>query len=80
MKLTQQQITFLSTLVTDANQRDSLGCDGCSELMAQFAESKAVEVETSPLLEAVRIHLEQCRCCRYEYEVFLIAMEEINVV
>ena len=80
MKLSPQKLFFLMTLVNDANERDRLGCDECSELMAQFAESATSEREEDSILQAVRIHLEQCRCCRYEYEAFLIALGEIATV
>lgn len=80
MKITSQQLTFLVTIVNDANERDRLGCDECSELMAQFAESSSLEREGHSILQAVQIHLEQCRCCRYEYEAFLIALGEIATV
>jgi len=80
MKITSQQLTFLVTLVNDANERDRLGCDECSELMAEFAESATSEREEDSILQAVQIHLEQCRCCRYEYEVFLMALGEIATV
>lgn len=80
MKITSQQLTFLVTLMNDANERDRLGCDECSELMAQFAESATSEREQDSILQAVQIHLEQCRCCRYEYEVFLMALGEIATV
>ena len=78
MRLNEEQFAVLGSLVAKADERDKLGCDGCFELMAQFAETMMAGDELTPTLEAVQIHLEQCRCCRYEYEALLVALREIS--
>lgn len=78
MRLNEQQVTMLGSLVAEVDERDKLGCDGCFELMAQFAEAMMAGEELSPVLEAVQAHLQQCRCCRYEYEALLVALREIG--
>ncbi len=68
MRLNEEQFTLLGALIAQVDERDKLGCDGCFELMAQFADTMMAGVELNPTLAAVQAHLEQCRCCRYEYE------------
>lgn len=80
MKLSLPQVNFLSRLIAEVDSRDTLGCDGCSELMSQLADGMMSGVPLDPALEAVQIHLEQCRCCRYEYEVLLAALHELAAV
>jgi hypothetical protein len=80
MKLNEGQFAMLGSLVVEVNERDQLGCDGCSELIAQFADTMIAGDEIDPMLEAVREHLLQCRCCRYEYEALLVALREIAAV
>ncbi len=77
MKLTHQQISNLIKL-TVTTKNDSLGCDGCLELMDQFAQADLDGAEVPEALEAVRVHLEQCKCCNDEYEALIIALREIN--
>lgn len=77
MRLSEQQFAQLSSLVADFDESDTLGCDGCFELMAQFADAMQAQEPLTPLLEAVQAHLQQCRCCRYEYEALLVALREI---
>ena len=80
MRLNEQQFTVLASLIAAADERDKLGCDGCFELMAQFADTMMAGDELTPNLEAVQAHLQQCRCCRFEYEALLIALREIATV
>ncbi len=77
MKLTHQQVSNLIEL-TVTTKNDSLGCDGCLELMDQFAQADLDGAEMPEALEAVRVHLEQCKCCKDEYEALIIALREIN--
>ncbi len=78
MKLNDQQLAMLGSLVAQVDERDQLGCDGCFELMAQFADAMMAGDVLDPTLEAVQAHLSQCRCCRYEYEALLTALHEIS--
>ncbi len=80
MRLNEEQFDMLGALIAQADERDKLGCDGCFELMAQFAETMMAGEELEPTLQAVQVHLEQCRCCRYEYEALLVALHEITAV
>ncbi len=78
MRLNSEQFAVLGSLVAQVDERDKLGCDGCSELMAQFADTMLAGAELDPTLAAVQAHLKQCRCCRYEYEALLVALREIS--
>ena len=77
MQLTYQQITNLIEL-TFATKDDTLGCDGCLELMDQFAQAELDGDAIPEALEAVRTHLEQCKCCKDEYEALMIALREVQ--
>jgi hypothetical protein len=77
MQLSYQQITHLIELVV-TTRSDSLGCDGCLELMDQFAQAELDGVPIPRALECVRVHLEQCKCCKDEYEALMIALREVQ--
>lgn len=77
MQLSYQQITNLIEL-TVTTKNDSLGCDGCLELMDQFAQAELDGSMLPTALECVRTHLEQCKCCKDEYEALMIALREVQ--
>ncbi len=77
MQLSYPQITHLIRLTITAKE-DSLGCDGCSELMDQFAQAELDGTSIPQALESVRTHIEQCKCCRDEYEALMIALREVQ--
>lgn len=77
MQLSYQQVTNLIEL-TFTTKDDSLGCDGCLELMDQFAQAELDGTALPKALECVRIHLEQCKCCKDEYEALMIALREVQ--
>ena len=77
MKLDTLQMNDLLNLMVTA-KADSIGCDGCYDLMDQFAQA---ELDGSPFpesLNVVREHLEQCKCCRDEYSALLTALRAIS--
>lgn len=78
MKLDVKQLAHLIQLTTAARSEDILGCDGCFELMDQLAQAELEDREVPRALEMVRIHLEQCKCCRDEYDALLTALREIE--
>lgn len=53
---------------------DQLNCLGCSELLAEFAESEIRGLPLTEALSAARTHMEQCPCCAYEYLALLEAI------
>ena len=78
MKLDAKQLTDLIQLTSTARSEDLLGCDGCFELMDQLAQAELEGREVPQALELVQIHLEQCKCCRDEYDALLTALREIE--
>ena len=76
-KLSKDQIQRLVGLVSSA-QSDGLNCDDCLGRVAEFAEASLEERELSEGLQAIQRHLEQCVCCRDEYEALVEALKEID--
>jgi hypothetical protein len=77
MKLTHEQFSHLVEL-TISSRRDTLGCDGCYELMDEFAQAELDGVDVPETLQAVHAHLTQCKCCRDEYDALLTALRAIQ--
>ena len=78
MKLDAKQLTELIQLTATTRGEDLLGCNGCFELMDQLAQAELDGREIPQALELVQIHLEQCKCCRDEYDALLTALREIE--
>ena len=78
MQLNAIQLTQLMQLTSTARSEDTLGCNGCFELMDQFAQAELEDREMPQALEMVRVHLEQCKCCRDEYDALLTALRAIE--
>lgn len=77
MQLTAVQITRLVEMAI-ATKQDALGCDGCLELMDQFAQAELDGIDVPEALEVVRTHIEQCKCCKDEYQALMSALREIQ--
>ncbi len=50
---------------------DGLNCDGCLSCVPELAESQLGDQPRSEILGRVQNHLDNCRCCRNEYRIFL---------
>ncbi len=77
MIITYQQANILLKSIAIAVP-DQLTCDGCQELIAEFAEVELKGEKLSEAMRAVRSHLSQCVCCAYEYEAMLEALQAAN--
>ena len=66
-------LTSIATAVPDTQD-----CDGCFELIAEFAEAEVRGQELATSLRGVQFHLSQCQCCAYEYEALLEAIREAD--
>ncbi len=53
---------------------DQLDCEGCFELLCEFADREMQGEELSDSLKLVVTHLSQCPCCAYEYETLVEAI------
>ncbi len=78
MKLDAKRIAELIQLTATASSEDTIGCNGCFELMDQFAQAELEGRDVPEALEVVRVHLEQCKRCRDEYDALLTALREIE--
>lgn len=74
MSITYTQAARLLTSIRNV-VTDVLDCDGCYELIADFADAELYRNELLLSLTAVQIHLKQCPCCNYEYETLLEAIQ-----
>ena len=77
MKFKPEQVHKLIRLTIETRNDDTIGCDGCSELMEQFAQAELNGVEIPDSLEVVRAHIDQCRCCRAEYQALIDGLREL---
>lgn len=73
MTITYMQAVKMLTLVAEAVP-DPLDCDGCFELLSEFAERELRGEEPTESLKLVEVHLTQCSCCRYEYATLIEAI------
>lgn len=73
--LTYAQVKKLLTTVSETVP-DQMNCDGCFELIAEFAEAEIHGDVMSEALKAVKVHFSQCPCCAYEYATLLEALQE----
>jgi len=80
MKITKQHLEVLGSLIQDVDERNSLGCDGCFDLLSRFADVTIEGVDLDDTMQAVKIHLSECICCRYEYEALNAALAEIAIM
>ena len=76
-QLTHEQIQTLVGLITTTKQ-DPLSCDDCFGQIGEFAEKALEGVELSEGMKAIQRHLEQCPCCKGQYEALLDALHEIK--
>ena len=77
MKLNAQQIADLIDLTAGTTQ-DAIGCDGCYELLDQFAQAELDGIPIPESLKVVHDHLVQCKCCRDEYSALLTGLRELE--
>ena len=77
MALNKNQIKSLLDTVA-SSQPDELDCDGCFELIAEFAETRLAGQPLSEAMQAVETHLQNCACCQDEFETLLSALREID--
>lgn len=76
-KLTTNQIQTLVGLIV-TTQPDKISCDDCLGEIGKFAEIALEGRELSEGMQVIQRHLEQCPCCKGEYEALLDALKEID--
>ncbi len=77
MSLSNEQISSLLHMISSTSN-DSLDCDGCFGLLAEFADSELAGKELPEALKSVETHLRQCTCCKDEYQTLLAGLRELE--
>ena len=77
MSLSKDQITNLLGMVHSA-EADELDCDGCFGQIAEFADLHLSGQEIPAALRVVETHLQQCACCKDEYNALLKGLRAID--
>jgi predicted anti-sigma-YlaC factor YlaD len=73
MPLSKDQISTLLALVASATE-DDMSCDGCFEHVAQFVETELAGAELCESMLKIQNHLQNCPCCKDEYNALKEAM------
>lgn len=76
-KLSKQQIQILVGLIA-TTEPDSVNCDECYGRIGEFAEMALEGREIPEGMKVIQTHLEQCPCCKDEYEGLLEALRELE--
>ena len=77
MPLSNQQIDTLLNLVATTGE-DELDCDGCFDHVSQFVETKLANRTLCESMLLVENHLQNCPCCKDEFEALLAAMSQVE--
>ena len=75
MLIPKNQLAMLLQFVATVTP-DSLNCDGCLESVPELADSQMSNQPLSEILERVQNHLDNCGCCRNEFNTFLRSLNE----
>ena len=78
-KLSKEQVQILVGLIS-TTETDQLSCDDCFGRIGEYAEMALEGRELSEGMQVIQTHLEQCPCCKDEYEALLDALRELEVV
>ena len=63
MKLTIEQTTELKSLIRSVTEKDTLGCDGCFDIMSEYSEAMRSGKQLGSAMFSVKAHIEKLRCC-----------------
>ena len=75
--LKKEQIQTLVGLIV-TTETDQLTCDECFGQIGEFAEYALEGRELTEGMEKIKRHLEQCPCCKGEYEALIDALKELE--
>ena len=78
MTLNKEQIQTLVGLIV-TTEPDHVSCDDCFGQIGEFAEMALDGRELPEGMKVIQTHLEQCPCCKGEYEALLDALREIEM-
>ena len=57
---------------------EALGCEECFELLDRCAELIEAGQELAEVFPEVKKHLNDCECCKEEFEALLTALEAVQ--
>ncbi|EMI46859.1 hypothetical protein [Rhodopirellula sp. SWK7] len=77
MSLSKKQISTLLGLI-GSTEPDATDCDGCYSHLAEFAELELAGSEVPEAFEAIQRHLEQCPCCKNEFDVLIEGLKALQ--
>ena len=77
MSLSKKQIDSLLGMIGSV-ETDELDCDGCFDHIAEFAELHLSKQDIPEAMRAVEKHLQQCVCCKDEFDALLKGLREID--
>ena len=77
MSLSKEQVNNLLGMVSTA-ESDELDCDGCFGKIAEYAELCLIEQEIPEAMRAIETHLQQCLCCKDEFNALLKGLQAIE--
>ena len=75
--LKKEQIQTLVGLIV-TTETDQLTCEDCFGQIGEFAEHALKGRELTDGMKVIQRHLEQCPCCRGEYEALIEALQELG--
>lgn len=75
--LTREQIENLIDLVATTKD-DSLTCDQCSGQISESVELNLAGKELPAKMKQMERHLQQCSCCKDEYDSVTLAVSEVR--
>ena len=76
--LSKDQVKLLVGLIA-TTQADKISCDECFGQIGEFAEFALEGRELNDGMKLIQLHLEQCPCCKDEYEALILALTELQV-
>ena len=79
MSLSIDQINNLLAMVGSI-ESDELDCDGCFGRIAEFADFHLSQQEVPDAMKAVETHLQQCLCCKDEFNALLKGLQAIESI
>ncbi len=76
-RLNPDQVKKLVRDVLDSRP-DEIGCEECLEQLDRFVEMTLAGQDISAAMPLVQHHLEQCRCCREEFEALSTVVSQLS--
>ena len=76
MALSKAQIESLVSMIATA-EPDNGDCDSCYNHLAEFAELELTGKEVPEALATIERHIQQCACCRDEYDALVSGLRAI---